>query len=139
LIQTIYTQGICIYTSSSQEIFLPRVRANTSGKMQLLQEIADFFKIWKTRDHLEYPGYTWGRRPKNRLRLRTQPGPILPSSLNVRQKAAVATLCTLWGGHTRQGERGGGGSIFGSRETKVCPLTVIFSLRSIGSDGVVRV
>jgi hypothetical protein len=25
-----------------------------------------------------------------------QPGPILPSSLNVRQKAAVATLCTLW-------------------------------------------
>ncbi len=27
-----------------------------------------------------------------------QPGLILPSSLNVRQKAAVATLCTLWGG-----------------------------------------
>jgi hypothetical protein len=25
-----------------------------------------------------------------------QPGLILPSSLNVRQKAAVATLCTLW-------------------------------------------
>ncbi len=25
-----------------------------------------------------------------------QPGPILPSSLNVRHKAAVATLCTLW-------------------------------------------
>jgi hypothetical protein len=25
-----------------------------------------------------------------------QPGPILPSALNVRQKAAVATLCTLW-------------------------------------------
>ncbi len=25
-----------------------------------------------------------------------QPGQILPSSLNVRQKAAVATLCTLW-------------------------------------------
>jgi hypothetical protein len=25
-----------------------------------------------------------------------QPGPISPSSLNVRQKAAVATLCTLW-------------------------------------------
>ncbi len=25
-----------------------------------------------------------------------QPGPILPSWLNVRQKAAVATLCTLW-------------------------------------------
>ncbi len=25
-------------------------------------------------------------------------GLILPSSLNVRQKAAVATLCTLWGG-----------------------------------------
>jgi hypothetical protein len=25
-----------------------------------------------------------------------QPGPILPSSQNVRQKAAVATLCTLW-------------------------------------------
>ncbi len=25
-----------------------------------------------------------------------QPGPILHSSLNVRQKAAVATLCTLW-------------------------------------------
>jgi hypothetical protein len=25
-----------------------------------------------------------------------QPWPILPSSLNVRQKAAVATLCTLW-------------------------------------------
>ncbi len=25
-----------------------------------------------------------------------QPGPILPSPLNVRQKAAVATLCTLW-------------------------------------------
>ncbi len=24
------------------------------------------------------------------------PGLILPSSLNVRQKAAVATLCTLW-------------------------------------------
>ncbi len=24
-----------------------------------------------------------------------QPGPFLPSSLNVRQKAAVATLCTL--------------------------------------------
>jgi hypothetical protein len=28
-----------------------------------------------------------------------QPGPILPSSLNVRQKAAVATLCTLWTEH----------------------------------------
>jgi hypothetical protein len=28
-----------------------------------------------------------------------QPGPILPSSLNVRQKAAVATLCTLWSVH----------------------------------------
>ncbi len=27
-----------------------------------------------------------------------QPGQILPSSLNVRQKAAVATLCTLWVG-----------------------------------------
>jgi hypothetical protein len=27
-----------------------------------------------------------------------QPGQILPSSLNVRQKAAVATLCTLWAG-----------------------------------------
>ncbi len=26
-----------------------------------------------------------------------QPGLILPSSLNVRQKAAVANLCTLWG------------------------------------------
>jgi hypothetical protein len=26
----------------------------------------------------------------------TSPGLILPSSLNVRQKAAVATLCTLW-------------------------------------------
>ncbi len=26
----------------------------------------------------------------------TKPGLILPSSLNVRQKAAVATLCTLW-------------------------------------------
>ena len=25
-----------------------------------------------------------------------QPGLILPSSLNVRQKAAVSTLCTLW-------------------------------------------
>ncbi len=25
-----------------------------------------------------------------------QPGPISPSSLNVRQKAAVDTLCTLW-------------------------------------------
>ncbi len=25
-----------------------------------------------------------------------QPGLILPSLLNVRQKAAVATLCTLW-------------------------------------------
>ena len=29
LIQTISTRDICIYTSSSQEIFLPRVRANT--------------------------------------------------------------------------------------------------------------
>ncbi len=28
-----------------------------------------------------------------------QPGLILPSSLNVRQKAAVATLCTLWQEH----------------------------------------
>ncbi len=28
-----------------------------------------------------------------------QPGLILPSSLNVRQKAAVATLCTLWFRH----------------------------------------
>ncbi len=27
-----------------------------------------------------------------------QPRLILPSSLNVRQKAAVATLCTLWSG-----------------------------------------
>jgi hypothetical protein len=25
-----------------------------------------------------------------------QPGLILPSSLNIRQKAAVSTLCTLW-------------------------------------------
>ncbi len=25
-----------------------------------------------------------------------QPGPISPSSLNVRQKAVIATLCTLW-------------------------------------------
>ncbi len=28
-----------------------------------------------------------------------QPGQILPSSLNVRQKATVATLCTLWNTH----------------------------------------
>ncbi len=56
MIQTIYTQGICIYTSSSQEIFLPRVRANTPGKMQLHQGIADLFKIWKMRDHWNTPG-----------------------------------------------------------------------------------
>ncbi len=30
-----------------------------------------------------------------------QPGLILPSSLNVRQKAAVATLCTLWLGQCK--------------------------------------
>jgi hypothetical protein len=39
---------------------------------------------------------------------RHQPGPpglILPSSLNVRQKAAVATLCTLWL-NQREGEVG---------------------------------
>jgi hypothetical protein len=30
-----------------------------------------------------------------------QPGLILPSPLNVRQKAAVATLCTLWCGQCR--------------------------------------
>jgi hypothetical protein len=55
MIQTIYTRGICIYTSSSQEIFLPQVRANTPGKVQLHQEIADLFKIWKTRDHCNTP------------------------------------------------------------------------------------
>ncbi len=56
IIQTIYTWGICIYTGSSQEIILPRVRANTPGKMQLHQEIADLFKIWKTPDHWNTPG-----------------------------------------------------------------------------------
>jgi hypothetical protein len=56
LVQTIYTRGICIYTSSSQEKFLPRVRANTLGKMQLPQVIADLFKIWKMRDHWNTPG-----------------------------------------------------------------------------------
>ncbi len=53
IIQTIYTWGIFIYTG--QEIFLPRVRANTPGEMQLHQEIADLFKIWKTRDHWNTP------------------------------------------------------------------------------------
>jgi hypothetical protein len=41
-----------------------------------------------------------------------QPGLILPSSLNVRQKAAVATLCTLWDGMMTGGkedEKGGVG------------------------------
>ncbi len=56
MIHTIYTRVICIYTSSSQEIFLPQVRANTPGKMQLHQEIADLFKIWKTHDHCNTPG-----------------------------------------------------------------------------------
>jgi hypothetical protein len=56
MIQTIYTRGICIYTSSSQEIFLPQVRANTQGKMQLHQGIADLFKIRKMRDHWNTPG-----------------------------------------------------------------------------------
>jgi hypothetical protein len=56
MIQTIYTRGICIYTSSSQEIFLPQVRAKSPGKMQLHQEIADLFMIWKTRDHCKTPG-----------------------------------------------------------------------------------
>ena len=56
MIQTIYTRGICIYTSSSQEIFLPRVRANTLGKMQLSQVTADLFKIWKMLDHWNTPG-----------------------------------------------------------------------------------
>ena len=50
MIQTIYTRGICIYTSSSQEIFLPGLFVNTLGKMQLPQVIADLFKIWKMRD-----------------------------------------------------------------------------------------
>jgi hypothetical protein len=45
LIQTIYTWGICIYTSYSQKIFLARERANTLGKMQLPQVIADLLKI----------------------------------------------------------------------------------------------
>ncbi len=67
-IQTIYTQGICICTGSSQEIFLSGVRANTSGKMQLPQVIAN--------TTTEIPRvklvYTRGRRPKNRLRLRTR-------------------------------------------------------------------
>ncbi len=54
-----------------------------------------------------------------------QPGPILPSSLNVRQKAAVATLCTLWGGHIRWVEMGGGegGAIVRKR-----PDTALYSL-----------
>jgi hypothetical protein len=59
MIQTIYTRGICIYTSSSQEIFLPQVRANTPGKMLLHQEIAALFKIWKTCDHCNTPGKAW--------------------------------------------------------------------------------
>ncbi len=74
-IQTIYTRGICIYTGSSQEIFLPRVRANISGKMQLLGVIANLFKIWKMHHHWNTPGKARvyrGKRPKNRLRLRTQ-------------------------------------------------------------------
>jgi hypothetical protein len=33
-----------------------------------------------------------------------QPGLILPSSLNVRQKAAVATLCTLWAAYRGEHE-----------------------------------
>jgi hypothetical protein len=52
----IYTRGICIYTSSSQEIFLPRLFVNTLGKMQLPQVIADLFKIWKMRDFWNTPG-----------------------------------------------------------------------------------
>ncbi len=56
LIQTIYTWGICIYTSSSQEIFLPQVQANTPGKMQLPLVIANLFKIWKMRDHRNTQG-----------------------------------------------------------------------------------
>ncbi len=56
LIQTIFTRGICIYTSSSQEIFLPRLFVNTLGRMQLPQVIADLFKIWKMRDFFYTPG-----------------------------------------------------------------------------------
>jgi hypothetical protein len=51
LIQNIYTWGICICTSYSQKIFLARERANTLGKMQLPQVIANLFKIWKTCNH----------------------------------------------------------------------------------------
>ncbi len=48
--------SIYICTSSSQEIYLPRVRANTSGKMKLPQVIANLFKIWKMHDHWNTQG-----------------------------------------------------------------------------------
>ena len=52
----ICTPGIDINTGSSQCIFLPQVFANTPGKMQLHQVIANLSKIWKMRGHWNTPG-----------------------------------------------------------------------------------
>jgi hypothetical protein len=81
MIQTIYTRGICIYTSSSQEIFLPQVhgpipqvKCNYTNKLQICSRYGKRATTAIPRVKLVY---TRGRKPKNRLRLRTQLYPLL--------------------------------------------------------------
>ena len=76
MIQTIYTRGICIYTSSSQEIFLPQVhgpipqvKCNYTNKLQICSRYGKRATTAIPRVKLVY---TRGRKLKNRLRLRTQ-------------------------------------------------------------------
>ncbi len=106
-----YLRSFCIYAAfassvshatSSTPSFLPPSRLSTHWqphRVHILVEMKQGQCIcplsWSVHSNFSGEGKCnergWACTPHPH-----QPGQILPSSLNVRQKAAVATLCTLW-------------------------------------------